>query len=196
MELLLIYVGRLGRFGTIDGQVKEDYTEMLHTAVPRIVISKQRGKGEEKKGRVTEVKQFGCIYIWAKVISVAKKVGCFRESRRKFLKRRFGVYNKPDWPNGEILVQRIDFFFHLLNVLSKPELNWLADVFFSSFADHSFCPAHYIHLFYQFHDKVLILMNLHSGKPFKFYLQMTHTSYFRKKTIVLKEALYVRNHFD
>lgn len=43
------------------------------------------------------------------MISVAKKVGSFMESRRKSLKRRFGVYHKPDWPDGEILVQRINF---------------------------------------------------------------------------------------
>lgn len=110
MELLLIQVGRLVRFGTIDGQVREGYTEVLHKALPRIVISKQRDEGERKKGRVTEVKAVWVYLYWGKVISVAKKVGCFMESRRKCLKRRFGVYHKPDWPDGEILVQRIDLF--------------------------------------------------------------------------------------
>lgn len=40
---------------------------------------------------MTEVKaeECGCVYIWGKVISVAKKVGGFLESRRKCLKRRF-----------------------------------------------------------------------------------------------------------
>jgi len=29
----------------------------------------------------------GCIYIWGRVISVAKKVGCLLESKRKCLKK-------------------------------------------------------------------------------------------------------------
>lgn len=82
---------------------------------------------------------------------MAKKVGCFMDSRRKYLKRRFVLYC------GQInLVVKFGpkeltflFFFCQQNDLRKSEFSWIANVLSSSVTDHYFHAACYIYLFYQ-----------------------------------------------
>ena len=149
--------------------VKEDYTEIEELCILLWLVSSslgERGSDERQAEGVTEVMAVACVfmYIWGRVISVAKKVSW----------RVGGIIWKE---NLDLFVDRLAWWWNsgVTRYFKKIwiEYCWTVNILSSSVTDHYFYPACYIPLFYQphcnWHLRFWFFWLYIVEKPFKFY---------------------------